>query len=326
MNFSQIFNKQSSEYSREPQNLKQFFSTYGIYIALLLIILILSILSPTFLKPGNILNVLRQSSINGIISIGMTLIIINGSIDLSVGAIVAVSAVIASSFAHTDSNYPLVVPLIIGIGMGALLGAINGFIISRTKIAPFIVTLGMMTAARGIALVYTSGKPEINLSDSYKSIGGGLILGIPTPVIIFFLISLFGIFLLKYTRFGRQVYATGGNELAAKISGINTKNVVWKVFIIAGALAGLVGIIVSSRVMAGAPSAGTGYELDAIAAVVIGGTSLKGGYGSILGTLTGVLIIAVMNNGLDILGVSSYWQQIVKGAVIVMAAMLDKKK
>jgi ribose/xylose/arabinose/galactoside ABC-type transport system permease subunit len=317
-----------SEASLQPAyiKLKSFLSTYGIYVALLLILIILSSLSPVFLKPGNLVNILRQSSINGIISIGMTFIIISGAIDLSVGAIVAVSAVFASSFAHNDSNYPLVVSLAIGIGAGSALGAINGFVISRTKIAPFIVTLGMMTAARGIALVYTDGKPEINLNDQYRGIGGGLVWGIPTPVIIFIGVALLAIFLLKYTRFGRQVYATGGNELAARVSGINTSNITLKVFILTGAFAGLVGIIVSSRVMAGAPSAGTGYELDAIAAVVIGGTSLKGGYGRITGTLTGVFIIAVMNNGLDLLGVSSYWQQIVKGCIIVLAATLDKKK
>jgi len=254
----------------------------------------------------------------------MTFVIITGGIDLSVGAILALGAVLGASFAH-PGEYPLIMPLLVATGAGIVCGFVNGWIIATRRLAPFIVTLAMMTIARGFAFVYTDGRPVNNLSDSYNAIGSGYIIGMPVPVALFLLVAMSAIFLLRYTRFGRQVYATGGNELAAKISGVNTKTKIIWVYTIAGTLSGLAGIILSSRVMTGSPSGGTGYELDAIAAVVIGGTSLKGGSGTITGTLTGALIIGVMNNGLDLLAVSSYWQQIVKGLIILLAVMLDRK-
>jgi ribose/xylose/arabinose/galactoside ABC-type transport system permease subunit len=183
----------------------------------------------------------------------------------------------------------------------------------------------MMTVARGAALVYTNGRPVINLSDPYNEIGGGSIAGVPFAAVIFFVVVLLGVFILHFTRFGRYVYAVGGNELAAKVSGVNTERVLIGVYALAGALAGVAGIVLSSRINSGPPATGAGYELDAIAAVVIGGTSLSGGIGSIAGTIVGVLIIGVMNNGLDLLNVSSYWQQIFKGLIIVLAVLLDKK-
>ena len=301
-----------------------FLTKYGIYFAFLLLTGILSIISPPFLTPSNIINILRQISVNGIIAVGMTFIIITAGIDLSVGSIVALTAVIATSFAH-PGEYPLIVPIALGILAGLVCGAINGVLIAKKKLAPFIVTLGMMTAARGAALVYTNGRPVINLSDSYNQIGGGYFLGIPLPVIIFLIVILSGVFILHYTRFGRYVYAVGGNELAAKVSGINPDRILIAVYAITGALAGLAGIVLSSRVMSASPAIGQGYELDAIAAVVIGGTSLSGGVGTIAGTIAGALIIGVMNNGLDMLNVSSYWQAIIKGLIIVLAVLLDKK-
>ena len=301
-----------------------FLTKYGIYFAFLLLTGILSIISPPFLTPSNIINILRQISVNGIIAVGMTFIIITAGIDLSVGSIVALTAVIATSFAH-PGEYPLIVPIALGILAGLVCGAINGVLIAKKKLAPFIVTLGMMTAARGAALVYTNGRPVISLSDSYNQIGGGYFLGIPLPVIIFLIVILSGVFILHYTRFGRYVYAVGGNELAAKVSGINPDRILIAVYAITGALAGLAGIVLSSRVMSASPAIGQGYELDAIAAVVIGGTSLSGGVGTIAGTIAGALIIGVMNNGLDMLNVSSYWQAIIKGLIIVLAVLLDKK-
>ena len=306
------------------KNIQQVFTRYGVFIAFFLLISVLAIISPPFLKPSNIINILRQTSVIGIIAVGMTLVIVTGGIDLSVGSLLALSAVIATSFAH-PGEYPLFVPLILGLVIGLIAGAINGFIIAKKRIAPFIVTLGMMTAARGLALVYTNGRPVINLSETYNAIGGGYLTGIPLPVIAFILVVLIGIFILHYTRFGRYVYAIGGNELAAKISGINTDRVIIGVYAFTGALAGIAGIVLSSRVMSGSAATGQGYELDAIAAVVIGGTSLSGGVGSIIGTVVGVLIIGVLNNGLDLMNVSSYWQQIVKGLIIVLAVMLDRK-
>jgi ribose/xylose/arabinose/galactoside ABC-type transport system permease subunit len=306
------------------KKLLQIFSKYGIFVAFIVLVLVLAIMSPPFLRPSNIINILRQTSVNGIIAIGMTFVIITGGIDLSVGSLLALSAVIATSFAH-PGEYPLFVPLMLGLMIGFICGAINGIIIAKKHIAPFIVTLGMMTIARGLALVYTNGRPVINLSDRYNNIAGGYVLGIPSPVIIFIFIILIGIFILHFTRFGRYVFAIGGNELAARVSGINTDRIKISVYALTGALAGLAGIVLSSRVMSGSPATGQSYELDAIAAVVIGGTSLSGGVGSIAGTIVGALIIGVMNNGLDLMDVSSYWQQIVKGLIIVLAVMLDRR-
>jgi ribose/xylose/arabinose/galactoside ABC-type transport system permease subunit len=300
------------------------FSKYGIYFAFVLLASILSITSPPFRTLSNVENILQQISVNGIIAVGMTLVIITAGIDLSVGSVLALSAVVAASFAHADAHW-LIVPILLGVLTGTACGTVNGILIAKKRLAPFIVTLGMMTVARGLALVYTSGRPVINLSESYDAIGGGSIGNIPFSAMIFFIVVLLGAFLLHYTRFGRYVYAVGGNELAAKVSGVNTDRVLIGVYALVGALAGMAGIVLSSRVMSGSPATATGYELDAIAAVVIGGTSLSGGVGTIAGTIVGVLIIGVMNNGLDLLNVSSYWQQIVKGLIIVLAVLLDKK-
>ncbi|MHB1453444.1 MAG: ABC transporter permease [Saccharofermentanales bacterium] len=297
---------------------------YGIYIIFVLLFTVMSIVSKSFLSTANILNVLRQISINGVIAVGMTFVIITGGIDLSVGSIVGLSAVVACSFAHPDT-YPLIVPILIGILVGTLCGAFNGLIISFGKVAPFIVTLGMLTIARGMTLVYTGGRPVINLSEAYNKIGGGYVAGLPIPIYILVFAAAVGFFILYATKFGRHVYAIGGNEHASKVSGLNTKLIKVGVYSLAGAAAGLAGVILSSRVMAGSPAAGQGYELDAIAAVVIGGASLTGGIGTIAGTIVGALIIGVMNNGLDLMNVSSYYQQIVKGVIIIAAVLLDKK-
>jgi ribose/xylose/arabinose/galactoside ABC-type transport system permease subunit len=310
--------------STNLQKTAAFFSKYGIYFALALLAGILAITSPPFRTLSNARNILQQISINGIVAIGMTLVIVTAGIDLSVGSVLAFSAVVATSFAHPGAH-ALIVPMAMGVLAGLGCGIINGVLIARNRLAPFIVTLGMMTIARGAALVYTSGRPVINLSDSYNEIGGGSLAGVPLPAVIFFVVVLLGVFILHFTRFGRYVYAVGGNELAAKVSGVNTERVLIGVYALAGALAGVAGIVLSSRINSGPPATGAGYELDAIAAVVIGGTSLSGGVGSIAGTIVGVLIIGVMNNGLDLLNVSSYWQQIVKGLIIVLAVLLDKK-
>lgn len=311
-------------HSNNWQKAIAFFSKYGIYFAFVLLAGILAITSPPFRTLSNLRNVLQQISINGIMAVGMTLVIITAGIDLSVGSVLALSAVVATSFAHPGEHF-LIVPLALGVLTGLVCGTANGILIAKQRLAPFIVTLGMMTIARGLALVYTSGRPVNNLSNAYDKIGSGSIGGIPFLTLIFLAVVVLGIFILHFTRFGRYVYAVGGNELAAKVSGVNTDRVLIGVYALTGALAGLAGIVLSSRVMSGPPAAGAGYELDAIAAVVIGGTSLSGGIGSMAGTIVGVLIIGVMNNGLDMLNVSSYWQQIVKGLIIVLAVLLDKK-
>jgi ribose/xylose/arabinose/galactoside ABC-type transport system permease subunit len=296
---------------------------YGIFIVLLAIILIISIFSPIFFTTRNLLNILRQISVIGMIAVGMTFVIITAGIDLSVGSIVAMAGVIATSFAHPGDSVTLA--FLLGALVGLAAGSFNGFIIAKGKVAPFIVTLGMMTMLRGLALVYTNGRPVIDLSDGYGKIGGGYMIGIPNPVIILIIILALGVFTLRFTKYGRHVYAVGGNELAAKVSGINTRAVIFGVYAIVGALSGIAGVVITSRVMTGSPVVGAGYELDAIAAVVIGGTSLAGGVGSILGSFVGALILGVINNGLDLMNVSAYNQQIVKGAIIIFAVLLDRQ-
>lgn len=307
------------------RNTGAFFSKYGIYFAFVLLAGTLAVWKPSFRTLENLENIVQQISVNGILAVGMTLVIITAGIDLSVGSVLALSAVVATSFAQANDQgqgvHPLILPIAMGILAGLVCGAVNGILIAKRRLAPFIVTLGMMTVARGLALVYTGGRPEINLSNAYDAIGDGL----AGPAGLVLAAVLAGIFILHFTRFGRYVYAVGGNELAAKVSGVNTDRVLIGVYALAGALAGVAGIVESSRVMSGSPSAGEGYELNAIAAVVIGGTSLMGGIGSMAGTIVGVLIIGVMNNGLDLLHVSSYWQQVVKGAIIVCAVALDRK-
>ncbi|HRN54841.1 MAG TPA: ribose ABC transporter permease [Agriterribacter sp.] len=301
-----------------------YFSKYGIFIAFVVICIILSVATPYFFTAQNILIVLRQVSINGILAIGVTFVIIAGGIDLSLGSVLALTGVVAASFAH-PGTYPLIIPVMLGILTGFVIGAINGLTITLGKVAPFIVTLGMMTIARGLALVWSDGRPVTNLSPAFNYIGGGDFLYIPVPILLFVLVIIVSAVLLKYTRIGRYIYAVGGNENAAKASGIRVNRVKMFAYMMCSGLAGLAGIILASRITTGQPNAGIAYELDAIAAVVIGGTSLLGGRGSIAGTVIGVLIIGVINNGLDLLNVTSYYQQIIKGVIIIGAVLLDRK-
>jgi len=303
---------------------KEILSEYGVLLALAVIFIGLSVISPVFLSVDNILNVLRQTSINGLLAIGVTFVILTKGIDLSVGSIVAFSGVIAASVAQTDT-YPLAVVILIGLLSGIFLGLINGFVVARWKVAPFIVTLGMMSVARGLTFVYSNGRPIPGLSEQFQFIGNGAILGIPVPVIILILVFICCSIVLNKTKIGRYVYAVGGNEESAVISGVNVKRVKVFVYTISGLLAGLAGVILTSRVTSGLPQAGQSYELDAIAAVVIGGTSLAGGKGRLWGTLVGALFMGVLNNGLDLLNVSSYYQLIIKGLIIVIAVMADTK-
>ena len=306
-------------------NSRQFFREYGIVIALLLIILLLSIISPNFLTFNNIMNVLRQVSINGLLALGATFVILTAGIDLSVGAVLAFSGVVTASLVQGGA-YPDWVAILAGLAAGLVLGLINGIVVAKWYVAPFIVTLGMMSAPRGLTFVYSDGRPIPGLSDSFKWIGGGTLLGVPVPVWILLIVFLISTFVLYRTRIGRYVYAVGGNEESAVISGVNVKRVKIFVYAISGLLAGLAGIILTSRVTSGLPQAGQSYELDAIAAVVIGGTSLNGGKGKLWGTMIGVLLIGVINNGLDLLNVSSYYQLIVKGLVIAIAVLIDSQK
>lgn len=298
---------------------------FGMLAAFLLICFFLSLATPNFFSLQNMTIVLRQVSINGVLAIGVTFVIITGGIDLSLGSVVALAGVVAALFAH-PGEYALIVPLALAILMGVGIGGLNGLAITKGKVAPFIVTLGMMTIARGLALVISDGRPVTNLSDSFNAIGGGNVMGIPIPILIFVSVIVSASILLNQTRIGRYMFAVGGNEKAAYASGIRVNRVKVIAYMICSGLAGLAGIILASRITTGQPNAGVAYELDAIAAVVIGGTSLSGGTGSIGGTVLGVLLIGVINNGLDLLNVSSYYQQIIKGVIIIAAVLIDRKK
>lgn len=296
---------------------------YGIVIALILICTALSFRSPHFLTWPNLITVARQISLNGILAVGVTFVLLTGGVDLSLGSLVALTGVVAASFAH-PGDYPLIIPVMAGILAGMACGAANGVVITRGRVAPFIVTLGMMTIARGLALVVSGGKPVSNMSPSMTRLGGDF-LGLPIPVLVLCGISAISWLFLKNIRLGRYIYAVGGNENAARAAGINVNSVKLFAYTICGAMAGLAGVILAARITTGQPNAGLAYELDAIAAAVIGGTSLSGGIGGVGGTLLGALLMGVINNGLDLLNVSSYYQQIVKGVIIVGAVWLDRK-
>jgi len=295
---------------------------YGIGIAFVLICLLLAVLNPGFMTLPNLRIILTQVSINALLAFGVTFVIITGGIDLSLGSILAVAGIIAAMFAHPDT-YPLVVPLALGIGMGTMIGGFNGIVITKSKVPPFIVTLGTMTIGRGLALILSNGRPVSNLSDSFNFIGGGAVWGIPFPIIILAAGFLICHLILSKTTWGRYMYAVGGNEQAARASGIRVDKIKMMVYTLCGALAGIAGILMTSRITTGQPNAGMGFELDAIAAVIIGGTSTSGGSGTMTGTLLGALMIAVISNGLDLMNVSSYYQLVVKGAIIIAAVILD---
>jgi inositol transport system permease protein len=295
---------------------------YGIFVVFIIICLILSFISPQFLTVSNWTIIVTQASINALLAFGVTFVIITGGIDLSLGSMVAVTGVSAAMLAHPDT-FPVALPIFAGLFAGLLMGIFNGFIITKSKIAPFIVTLGTMTIGRGLALILSKGRPISNLSDSFNFIGGGDIFGIPFPIIVLVLVFAICSIILKKTLLGRYIYAIGGNEQASRASGINVNQVKMAVYSISGLLAGLAGILLTSRITTGQPNAGAGFELDAIAAAVIGGTSTSGGTGTMTGTLVGVLLIGVINNGLDLLNVTSYYQQVVMGIIIIGAVVLD---
>lgn len=298
----------------------------GPFIGLIAIVVIITILNPSFLSVNNLLNVFRQVSINALIAFGMTFVILTGGIDLSVGSILALTGAVTAGL--MSGGMDPVLAMLVGLLLGAILGAVNGVIIAKGKVAPFIATLATMTIYRGLTLVYTEGRPISGLGDSvaFQMLGKGYFLGIPIPVVTMIISFAILYFILKKTTFGRRVYAVGGNEEASILSGINADRIKIYVYSLVGLLAGLASLILTSRLNSAQPTAGEMFELDAIAAVVLGGTSLTGGRGWIVGTLIGALIIGVLNNGLNLIGVSSFFQQVVKGAVILFAVLLDRKK
>jgi len=306
--------------------LRTMLSEYGIGIAFVLELILFSALSPHFATIDNLLNVSLQTSITAIIAVGMTFVILTAGIDLSVGSLVAFAGVVTTFVLRMD--VPLPVAYILGIGTGLLFGACSGglagLLVTKFRITPFIVTLALMTIWRGAAFVVTEGRPVWELPEGFAEIARGRIFFIPIPTLIMLIVFGAAHFTLTQTRFGRYVYAVGGNIEASRLAGINTNRVLLKVYVISGVLSALSGILLASRVNSGQPNAGLMYELDVIAAVVVGGTSLFGGKGTVLGTLIGSLLIGVLRNGLNLMNVESYVQQVVVGVVILLAVLLDR--
>jgi ribose transport system permease protein len=297
---------------------------FGPLLALIIVCIALAVMNPNFLTLSNSFDVMRQVSINAVIAFGMTLAILLGGIDLSVGSILAVSSVLAAMTMKSGHDAGLAAG--IALLAGAAMGSLNGVVIAKGKVAPFIATLGTMTLLRGLALVLSNGSPISDFSSNFFAmLGDGYVARlIPVPVVLMLVMFAAFWFVLRRTVFGRHVYATGGNTEAATLSGVNTDRVQILVYTLSGAMAALAGVILTSRLDSAQPTAGAGYELDAITAVVLGGTSLAGGRGWIFGTLVGALLIGVLNNGLNLMGVSAFYQQVVKGVVILLAVLLDR--
>jgi inositol transport system permease protein len=321
---------------RVGQLVSSIFSKYGIFLVFAVMVLVASLLSPAFMSRINLINIVRQMSVVGLIALGVTGVIVSAGIDLSSGSVVGLTAVVAASLAQ-DSEFstpfypglhvPLIVSVLAACAVGGLVGLINGTLVAKTRIPPFIATLGTYTAIRGVALLYTGGRPISDLTDAYNFIGQGDVFGLPVPIIILVSMAVVTHILYAHTKFGKYIYAIGGNEQAARVSGIDASKYKMLIYVYAGFLAGLAGLVVSSRIGSGQPGLGVGYELDAIAAAVIGGSSLSaGGIGTVAGTVIGALIIGVLNNILDLMNVSAYWQQIIKGCIIVGAVILDQLK
>lgn len=310
----------------ETVGFKNKIQDYGALIALVLLVIVISIISPEFRTIDNFLSLLRQSSINGLIAFGMTCVILTGGIDLSVGSTLALSAALCAGM--IVGGIPAALAILLCLVLGSGLGVVNGLMVTKGRLQPFIATLITMTVYRGLTYIYTNGQPISNLGTGgiIKFIGKGSVLGIPFPVILLALAFAAFYYMLNKTSFGRSVYATGSNETCAKLAGIKTDRVKMILYGLSGLMSSMAGMILISRLNSAQPLLGSGYELDAIAAVALGGTSMNGGRGKIFGTLIGVLIIAVLNNGLNIIGVSSYYQQVVKGLVILIAVLSDRNR
>ena len=297
----------------------------GIFWALIILIIILSCVSSAFFTTRNFINIFRQAAITSILAIGMTFVLLTGGIDLSVGSVTALAGVFAAYVGVADRGMPLIVCYIVAIGTGIICGFINGIGVAYIGFPPFIMTLGMMGIARGIAQVFTSGTPIFGVTDAFAKIAGGTTFGIPNLVYYMVVIFIVGYIVLSHTLPGRRIYAIGGNYEAARLAGVNVKKYIAGVYIICGALAGLCGILMASRITSGNPTSASSYEMDAISAAVIGGISMTGGSGSLIGTIIGSFILIVIQNGFDILGISPFYKQIVQGVIILFAVFIDLK-
>ena len=325
---------------KNKKSFSSFLGEYGAFVALVLLVIVISCISPEFRTASNFLNLLRQATFNGLIAFGMTCVILSDGIDLSVGSTFALSAIICAELIMGGT--PAALAILISLVAGTLLGVISGLLVTKGRLQPFIATLITMTAYRGLALILTNGKPISRLAASIEGEGGqflfkvlgkgNIVFGpndmfrIPIPAIILVLALIIFYFVLHHTTFGRKIYATGSNAKCANLVGVNTTKTKIAVYAISGFMAALAGLIMISRVDSAQPTLGEGFELDAIAAVALGGTSMSGGRGKIMGTLAGVLIIAVLNNGLNILEVSTYYQEVIKAIVILVAVLSDRKR
>lgn len=317
-------------------SIPEFLKKYGIIVILVVMVMAITIKEPRFLGFRNVLNLLTQSSMYGILALGLLLVIVSKGIDLSVGSVLAFAAVVAASVSQVAGAaskmfpdlpmMPLLVTVIVALGIGALCGFVNGTLIARTGIPAFISTLGMYTIARGAALMYSAGKPLSNLNPSLKFFGSRIFEVLPVPVLIYAIIIVITFILLKYTSFGASVYAIGGNIHAAEISGIKVKRNITLIYMYSGLMAGICSLIYMGRTGSTQPSAATGWELIAIAATTIGGTSHAGGIGTVWGTVVGTLILGVIDNGFTLLSINPYLQQIIQGTIIVGAVVFDMRK
>lgn len=308
---------------KKKEHLSYYLLKYKVFLIFTVLFIVMCFISDFFLSKANILNMLRQLSINGLLAVGMTFVLITGGIDLSVGSVLTFSAMVGASFLTNTSEIPIIFGIAAAIGTGLFIGLVNGILIAKCRVPAFIVTLGTQLLASGAALLYNNGSPIPGLRDSFNVIGAGTCFSIPYPALIFLTAVIVGAVVLKNTRFGRYVYAIGGNAKAARACGIGTAAIHISVYVISGFCAAVAGIVLAARVRTATPLAGEGYELDAIAATVLGGTSLTGGVGSIWGTIVGVLIIGLLNNGMDLLNIQSYVQDMVQGAIIILAVLVD---
>ena len=314
----------SSSLPTSPKGFGQraFLQRFGLLLVFLLLGLGLSLLSDRFLQVNNLVNLVRQASINGIVSVGMTLVILTGGIDLSVGSVLALSAVIGADL--MKQGVPVIIAVLIALSIGTGVGMLNGFMITKWRIPPFIATLGTLTVGRGLTLMYTQGKPVTSLPENFRFIGAGSVGPIPMPIVVAAITFLLVYILLTRTRIGEYIYMIGDNATAARLAGIGTDRIIILVYALAGLCAALAGLVLIARLDSAQPVIGVGYEFNAIAAVVVGGTSFAGGEGTLLGTLLGALLLETLNNGLNLMNVSSLWEQVVKGVVIAAALLFYK--
>jgi ribose transport system permease protein len=322
-----VVNQSDSPVAARPSwvriGMGQLFTRGGPLVGLIVLVVVMAVLSPTFLTFRNVFNVGTQIAVIAIIALGSTFVIVSGGIDLSVGSVLALAGIVFG-WASAKAGLPLPVALLLGIGVGALAGFVNGNLVTFANIPPFIATLAMLSAARGLALVISGGIPISRIPSSLQTLGNGDLFGvIPLPVVLMVAMWVFAAWVLRYTYAGRCMYAIGGNEEAARLSGINVVGQKLLIYTLSGLFAAIAGILLTARLASAQPQAGVGFELDAIAAVVIGGASLSGGVGSVTGTIVGAFILGVLRNGLNLLNVSAFWQQVVIGAVIVLAVLTD---